>query len=981
MGLTPGSGSGPGGDAYAQGMHPSLNRFMLPSQEFVTCVLWNGLYHITGTDIVRALVFRFEAFGRPVRNMKKFEEGVFSDLRNLKPGVDACLEEPKSPFLDLLFKYQCIRTQKKQKVFYWFSVPHDRLFLDALERDLKREKMGLETTTQVVGEPALSFTYDSKRSLYEQFAKAQGVKDGEGELESAVRRAEQDGLGTGTSSESDADLVDGANGMGNLHIDTEDSEMSDADEISGLTEEEREKRRKMRQEHQRKRHLQKINGGSAFFSNLFGLFEGSPTYKQRRKKNPTAGSALSRSVSNSSSTSFRKGSEDYDERGRPRSIGPYGSDRHHSTSVSRERSYPYPHPYSVSRSFYPSMADEFGPGSLDYQERAEPDAAEMFHKQARQQLAPADGIVRKPKVPHVLPEVGVMISEGYHAHQLQGIGGQHSFPSQPRHLSSDVQQQPSLDPAYPNADGFDPSTSMYPQQQQSLHPTEPAAQNSGTTQYETISPDGKFRAFMCPLLSCGRLFKRMEHLKRHLRTHTMERPYTCPMCQKRFSRSDNLNQHLRTHERTGSSTGSTGANSTSSNFAGAGAGGGSGMDTSMTMWRESNEESDFSGAESEGYDEEGFMRSGLGQQMIGGSNEMFGMGMMNSAVMGQMGAGFDMQMCEVEVQAGDVSEIPGGEEEGLVLRTSAGMVNFAAQPQQQQQQQPNAIYGAGNLADAGRWPARSPPPFGGANVPSPPPGGLPSNRSSIGSSPAGYIRPTHSASSSTSSLSAYNGTNGTTEDYVTSLSAPSHKQGFDHGTLYSSGGLDNAASLAGTGSNNGGPSRRHRSMTPNLIRNGEPVRRPMTAGSGELAPGGGSPGSGSGGANAGMGSRGYHPYAGGYTSSSRAGSTHSSPALYNVPLGGDGSQGLRRPESRTSFVGSQDQMQALQPPQQGDVIFRTDSPASFQAQSESPAPFTMDLPPHSMYSHPHANTVPTVYDSSQQLGVDGVYYPHQHPTL
>jgi transcription factor STE12 len=38
--------------------HPALNRFLLPTQEFVTCVLWNGLYHITGTDIVRALVFR-----------------------------------------------------------------------------------------------------------------------------------------------------------------------------------------------------------------------------------------------------------------------------------------------------------------------------------------------------------------------------------------------------------------------------------------------------------------------------------------------------------------------------------------------------------------------------------------------------------------------------------------------------------------------------------------------------------------------------------------------------------------------------------------------------------------------------------------------------------------------------------------------------------------------------------------------------------
>ena len=75
--------------------HPALNRFLLPNQEYVSCVLWSGLYHITGTDIVRALVFRFEAFGRPVRNMKKFEEGVFSDLRNLKPGTDACLEEPK----------------------------------------------------------------------------------------------------------------------------------------------------------------------------------------------------------------------------------------------------------------------------------------------------------------------------------------------------------------------------------------------------------------------------------------------------------------------------------------------------------------------------------------------------------------------------------------------------------------------------------------------------------------------------------------------------------------------------------------------------------------------------------------------------------------------------------------------------------------------------------------------------------------------
>jgi transcription factor STE12 len=52
-------------------------------------------------------------------------------------------------------------------------VPHDRLFLDALERDLKREKMGQEATTMAVSEPALSFEFDSSQSLFEQLTKAQ----------------------------------------------------------------------------------------------------------------------------------------------------------------------------------------------------------------------------------------------------------------------------------------------------------------------------------------------------------------------------------------------------------------------------------------------------------------------------------------------------------------------------------------------------------------------------------------------------------------------------------------------------------------------------------------------------------------------------------------------------------------------------------------------------------------------------------------
>ncbi|KAI9227845.1 MAG: transcription factor, STE-like protein, partial [Piptocephalis tieghemiana] len=123
-----------------------MRRLTLPNNESISCVLWRGIFYITGTDIVRVLSLSSAMHGRPVRNLKKFEEGVFSDLRNLKPDHDATLEEPRSEFLELLYRHGCVRTQKKQKVFHWYSVPHDRLAQEALERDLKRESLGLEPT-------------------------------------------------------------------------------------------------------------------------------------------------------------------------------------------------------------------------------------------------------------------------------------------------------------------------------------------------------------------------------------------------------------------------------------------------------------------------------------------------------------------------------------------------------------------------------------------------------------------------------------------------------------------------------------------------------------------------------------------------------------------------------------------------------------------------------------------------------------------
>ncbi|KAK2742331.1 homeodomain transcription factor ste12 [Myotisia sp. PD_48] len=560
-----------------------IRRFLLPTGDYVSCVFWNNLFHISGTDIVRCLSFRFQAFGRPVKNTKKFEEGIFSDLRNLKAEADASLEEPKSPFLDFLYKNNCIRTQKKQKVFYWYSVPHDRLFLDALERDLKREKMNQEPTTIAVNEPALSFEFDSSQSLYEQLTKAQ-----HGNPSSFAAQANNAAAFAHSVSPMPRSAADS---MPPPQMAPPSMSVHDSTDLNNMY-----------------NSVPMTNGGvnpnvvkpEPDYNQIAYDRNGLPISKihQRHTSMPTY-------MEYSPAPSFV--SSHYDDYGRGISYEPLTPPQH-TIPLGPEPAYIA----NEDTGLYTAIPDIGSATSFNSMIHLPPSNIAAPHFAATSRPFPSSNVYsviegsptykqrrRRSSIPPSITNAIVAATNNLHyAQDSQGPSQTHAHAAhRPSDLRRSISTSAAPDDGSSDHSPPDLSSSGYTLHQraviqnasrsgtplqalddqnalsmQSIEENASNMQNGDKLQVSdpnqllngrtdrpgpvrrarsaTMMELGPYpqKSHSCPIPSCGRLFKRLEHLKRHVRTHTQERPYACPYCNRAFSRSDNLAQHRRMHE-------------------------------------------------------------------------------------------------------------------------------------------------------------------------------------------------------------------------------------------------------------------------------------------------------------------------------------------------------------------------------------------------------------------------------------------------
>ncbi|CAK7219772.1 hypothetical protein SBRCBS47491_003964 [Sporothrix bragantina] len=117
--------------------------------------------------------------------------------------------------------------------------------------------------------------------------------------------------------------------------------------------------------------------------------------------------------------------------------------------------------------------------------------------------------------------------------------------------------------ASPVAAGHPTATATTTHQRPSTTTT-PATTGTTTTTYAEGT-----NLFQCG--SCKRQYKRLDHLARHVRSHTQSRPYRCHVCTKAFARADLLKRHVAGHEARNDAVSTTSRHSTTPSISGSNA--------------------------------------------------------------------------------------------------------------------------------------------------------------------------------------------------------------------------------------------------------------------------------------------------------------------------------------------------------------------------------------------------------------------------